>query len=580
MLNEYLRIPHRLLGSRVILNIMTLHRNSMMIGNDIRNLLFFRRDIVERITTRLKCWKSSQSSCKKNNYAKKFRRCIENHQQAMKSCGKTVGRCSDDHQIAVKSRQSSCGDLLGHQEYYQSIESGCPIYLHKPAQYNDQRACDSTAWDSHKCLQSEVDDADVGRVISSKCWTSGKPATEGEIHRQCRPKTCSSPYRSNREEEKCSPSCTVSDCSKEETNDMKGDELNLATVDVSQQCPKFESSEKLDTSIEKETLCAEEKMSNEDQTKSDTPPSKQQHWPENPPVNCEHSAEKTCKSTVESSPMMFVPYKGPRKSRAKNAESSCSKNSRDRSECETDTKAKITCAKSLSQKSPARKCVLFEDKSVDSLILPAASSATKPKRQEFLTLTESDGCCAKKCEKEFVTSDIRDCKSNKASLKCRLSKCSSRVKETCKIADHDYIDVCEARRRRRAASICTEKMKKPRICPETTRRKKGKGIESRNRWTRRRSKVHSRIFQKRSGQLDSCLSPIDEQTRSSPSKLLKSAAREGELSPRSGSPSQSDYCPSKRPIVEHKSYPTKMDECRRQVREESLRKSATRKKCR
>ncbi|XP_032670434.1 uncharacterized protein LOC116843790 [Odontomachus brunneus] len=588
-LNEHLRISRRLLELRVIPNTMTSRRNSRMIESDMLmgNLLFARRNIVEGITTRLKRWRSSQSSCEKDNCSKKSPRCIEDHQQSAESCGKTIEKCSDGHQTSAECRPGSCSDLLSHQEYYRSIESGCPIYSRKPARYNDRRACDSlmydsTTRDSRECSQSEIDDADVRRVIFSKRWTTGKSATEGEIHRQCRLKLCSSPYRSNREEDKCSPSYTLPDCSKEKTEDVGRDELSRP-VCISQQCPKSEPScpEKIRASMEKEAPCVGDTMSRkhpipdpyEDQTKPDPPPPRQQHWTENLPAYCEYCVRKTRKSIVEPSPMMFVPHRESRKSRTKDAKIPCSASNADRNGI--DAKTKVTRAMPRSQESLPQKSA--EDKCVDSLTFPVAINATKPKAQLSPTLTKSGSCCAKK---EFVISDVSDCKPNVASLKYRLSKCPC-IKEMWKIADQEsQVDINKARRKRRVPSSHTGKTKKPRR--ETAKRRKGKRIESRNGWTRQRYKVRLRIFQKRNEQLDpspiaELRQPRCEQARSS--KLpLKSTVRGAELSPRLGSPRPSDYCPAERPLVEHKSYPTKMDECRT-ARDEGSQKCNRKKRC-
>lgn len=550
VLNEPLKIFPRLLGPRVTPGPMTSRGNSRTAASDISmgNLLLLRRDIVDGITARLRQWKSTQSSCEKDSRPKKSSRCIEGHQQSTGSCGReTIKRCSDGHRTPAESQPGSCADLLGHREYYQSIESSCPIHSRKPAQYNDWRACDSR--ECPQRMSSGVDD--TKRVIFSKRWANGKPAREA--HRQCRPKQCSSPRRCEREEEKCHPSHAPPDCGTEESEDVEGDEpMRPEAACVSQQCPESDG---------KQVAGAEDGVERpisdpyEHQTKPDPPPPRQPHWTENPPTYCEHCPRKTCKSTVKPSPMMFVPYRRPRKCRTADVDSSCaSKNER----IQTDAKTKVTCPPEISP----RKCASPVDKCAGS-----RTPVGEPKLERFPTLTKSGDCRSEKSEREFVVSNVSDCKPNVESLKYRLSKCPS-MKEipiTMPIADCES-PVDKARRKRRTPSSCSEKTRRPTAWPDITRSgRQGEKIAPRNGWARQRYKVRLRIFQKKNGQLDPCLPPIIEvrqppcggQTRSS--KLF--VEDESELSPpRPARPS--NYCPPKRPVVEKKSYATKMDECR------------------
>ncbi|EFN79167.1 hypothetical protein EAI_14046 [Harpegnathos saltator] len=562
----------------------------------IGNLLLLRRNIADGVTAQLTRWKSTQSSCEKDNRSRKSPRCIEDHQQAAEPCGKTLERCSDGLETAEGSQPSSCGDLLNQREYHRSIGSACPIYLCKPEQYNDRRACDSptcdsTARDSHECSQSEVADADAGRVISCKRWASGKAATDGEIRRRCRPKPCASPHPSDREEEKCPPSHTPADRDGEEAEDAKRDEPERSET-VSQQCPDSEVPrlEGIGTSLEQEAPCAKDRTSSkcpisdpyEDQTKLDPPPPRQQHWSENPPAYCEHCPKKTCKATVEPSPMMFVPHEMiRRKSRAKDAESPCCASNANKAEDEAEAKPEETCA--TPREASSRRRAFAEDKCADSPELLAAVGEAKPKPSRwFPALTRLGRCRAKKLRKKFAVSDDNDCKPNVASLKYRLSKCL-RMGGMRKIRD------CESSkaRRKRWALLSLRRCSASR---ETATRRTGKRIESScNGRAQRRHEVCLRIFRKRNRQLDPCLPPIAElrqpragQTESCPSKLFKSTVNGGvELSPRLGRPCPFDYGPAERPVTETKSYPTKMDECRtaRVEGPRKRRKSTRRRRC-
>jgi len=157
--------------------------------------------------------------------------------------------------------------------------------------------------------------------------------------------------------------------------------------------------------------------------KSDPPLPRYPHWSENPPSYCD-CLKKTCSSLVKASPMIFIPDKGPRKSRAKDTVSlpqnihETSSRSPRGNECDrTDVKA-LHLQKSASKK---RSTISFEDKCAASLTISVPNRIRESKIQHFPTLTRDGRCCVEKPEKKFVMLDVSDC--NMASFKYRLSKC-------------------------------------------------------------------------------------------------------------------------------------------------------------
>lgn len=578
MLNESLKIPQKSLALQIVPNRMILYRNLNIGRND--DLLLLQRNINKGMITRLKRWKSTQSSCEKDDLKQRQGR-IEDHQQSAESCEEPREWRSDGYQISTESYPKTCNELLRRRECNQSIESGSPICSDKPVPYNNQQACISSEHGSYKSKQAT-------RIISEN-WTCGKPATKRKIYYKCKPKSCT--YNPDtREEAICSPSHTPRDYCKGKSDEITKDE-QTATYSV-WQCPESEPfSFKKITLNEKGISSIEWKIpkeypapdTHEYHIKPDPPPPRYPHWSENPPSYCDHGLKKTtCSSRVEASPMIFVPKKGPRKSQTKdialfpqNIHEDSSRNANENECGRTDVE------KSVSRKP---RCVIsFEDKCAATLKIPAPVNKTmESKTQQFPTLTRDGRCCVEKSEKEFVTSDVSDCNPNMASFKNRLSKCPC-IKKMWGIGvkREPPVDVSVRQKRGVLLPHC-KKTKKSESQPEIIRRKRRR-FKSRapdNGWARQRYKVRLKIFHKGNGRLDPCLPRIAElrQPRGEKMrlKLSKSAADKGEFSLRSR-----NSCPhssSKMPIAETKSYPTKMDESR-VVRDQCLRKHPC-KKCR
>lgn len=321
----------------------------------------------------------------------------------------------------------------------------------------------------------------------------------------------------------------------------------------------------------------------DDYEKPDPPPPRYPHWTENPPSNCDHCSRTAIDtSTVKSSPMIFIPKKELRKSRVKDTAPSLRDIPQSKSECgKTDVGTKISPCTPSSQlrESLMSKCISprygipFEDKCADSLTLPAPVDKTKQKIQWFPTLTREGRCHAAKPGKKFAMSDVSDCKPNVASFKYRLSKCP------CSSGTHNpdvdrksSVDV--GIRQRQDDPLCRDK--------ETneleSRRETAKGGRKRVKLrTRQRYKVRLKMLRKGDKRPDPSRiaelgQPRDGRTRSPLSKEVRSSVtEEDELSPRLRN-SCSDYCPPERPVAEHKSYPTKMEESRAKSRSQSQEK--------
>ncbi|EZA62231.1 uncharacterized protein LOC113561833 [Ooceraea biroi] len=599
VLNESLKCPQS--SASHIMIPMILPKNFKSIGqNDsiMGDRLLLQRNISEKLITRLKRWKSTQSSCE-DDCSKKLQGSIEDHQQSSESCEKSRIRCDDDHQLSAENCQKSSSDLLSHQEYYQSVESSLPIYSDKPVPYNDRQACDSTKRDPQECSPISIDECGDKRTrwTTSSYWTTGKPATERELcHEQ---KSIPSAYSKVRTE-----LYTPRKCSKEESKMTKENDSNRVTYPTQRRSESETrwGPENTETPNTRESCLAESKTpeanldSYEHQIKPDPPPPRYQHWTENPPPYCDHCS-KEATITVKPSPMMFVPKKGPWKSSLtgtawpchENSIGSPSKSKRSQTVVKTKTKCAAHSREISSGKSAPRRMVSFEDKCADFLTLPAPASKTKPEIQRFPTLTKCGRCRIERSEKEqLLVPDISDCKPNVASLKYQLSKCP-RIKEMWSVAAvrDSPVDVGMQFQRSRTSSSRYQTTKRPR-----SRRSKERATRTKRRfkssgWTRQRYKVRLKIFRKGDGRLDPCLPRIAElrQPRGEampPSpfkdrKLFETTLDRKELSPRSRN-SCSDYCPTKCPVVENKSYPTKMDECR-MVREQNSKKCPRKKHC-
>lgn len=589
ILNQPLKIPARLLKLHIAPNSMILHKNFLFGGSDsaTRDWLLLQHNIDREIITQIKRWQSTQSSCEKDSVSKKSRGCIEDHRQSAEICAeKTREKCenNDCQQISAETRRKSCSDLLNHQEYYQSIESSSPIYSDKPIPYNDRQACVSMKRDPPKST-----------LISCESWICGKLATERKVYHKCKPKSCA--YPNIRDEAIHSPLNIPRDYN-DGSEEMTIDELKRVGAAHSTQCSEAEPSfsEKICTSSEKKISPMKSKMSKpcsvsdtDEQIKPDPPPPRYQHWSENPPSYCNHCSSKTVRTpTVKPSPMIFVPRKEPWKSWTKGATSSLQDIHEDRRKntskngCDkTDTRAKITpcLPKSVSEKRISRCVISFEDKCASSSTLPAFVNRKKPRVVQQFPLTKS-GRCVEKPGKDFTTPDVSDCNPSMASFKYRLSKCPS-IKEMPSIGvNHESSDTdVDARPKQEAALSVCEKIEKQESRPQDKEEGKRKRFKSSNGWTRQRYKIRLKIFQKGNGHLDPCLprivelrQPRDGKMRSILSKLFGLDADQGELSSRLKRPCRPpDYCPSKWPVAEKKSYPTKMDESR-VVRGQNLEK--------
>lgn len=573
ILNQPLKIPARLLSLHIAPNSMNLHKDSTFGGSDsaTRDGLLLQHNIDREKITSLKRRLSTQSSCEKDNVSKKSRGCIEDHRQSAEICAKkTREKCENSNcqQISAETRGKSCSDLLAHQEYYRSIESSSPIYSNKPVPYNDWRACVPVKRDSPKRT-----------LISCESWMCGKLATERKIYHKCKPKSCTYPNICN-EVIKLDIPRDYNDGSEE----MTTDELKrIGAFHSVRQCSEIEPSfsEKTCTSSEEKTSPMKSKMSKpcsdiDEQMKPDPPPPRYQHWSENPPSYCNNCSSKTiCTSTVKPSPMFFVPRKEPLKSWMKGATPSlqdihkdCGKNTSKNGCDKTDAKAKIT-PKSASEKHISRCVISFEDKCAASLTLPVFVNRKKPRVVQQFPLTKNGRCRVEKQEKDFTTSDVSDCNPSMSSFKYQLSKCPS-IKEIQSIdVNHESSDTdVDARPKQEAALSVCEKIERQESRPQVKEEEKRKRFKSSNGWTRQRYKIRLKIFQKGNGHLDPCLprivelrQPRDGKTRSILSKVFELDADEGELPPRLKSPCRPpDYCPSKWPVAENKSYSTKMNE--------------------
>lgn len=580
-----LKIPRRLLTLRITPNPMILHDFSIeRNGFATNDRLLLQRNIGRETIMRLKRWKSTQSSCEKDSVPKKCQGCIEDHRQSAEFCAKRMPKKSENNdcqQMSAKNRRESCGDLSNHQEYYQSIESSSPIYFDKPVSYNDQRACDLMKHDSHKST-----------VIMCETWTCGKLATDRKIYHKCKPKSCV--YSKIRDEEIHFPSRVPRDCNQEKLERMTIDK-SKRTAQYLKQCSKAEPlfSEKICTN-ERKTSSMKSKIpcsvsDTNEQIKPDPPPPRYQHWSENPPSYCDDCSNKTVrtvKSIVKSSPMIFVPRKEPWKFWMKGATSSHQDIHKKKSKNERDRTRTTSCLpKSVSEKHIPRRVIFSENKSAASSTVPAFVNRTKPRVQRFPTLTRDGRCRVEKSEKDLATLNVSDCNPSMASFKYRLSKCPS-IKETGSIGvnrESSDTDVHPPPKQEAPLSVC-EKIERRESRPQEKGGRKRKRFESSGGWFRQRYKIRLKIFQKGNGRLDPCLPRIVElrqprgKARSILSKLLGLAADEGELPPRLKCPRRPPgYYPSKWPVVENKSYPTKMDESR-VIRGQNLGKRSCKKR--
>ncbi|XP_036147544.1 uncharacterized protein LOC114255171 [Monomorium pharaonis] len=556
VLNESLRIPQRLLASHIVPNRMLSYRNVSMGGNDFMtndDLSLLQRNINKGIITRLKHGKNTRSSCE----TEEDQRRIEDHRQD--SCEEPREWRSDGYQISKESYQKICDDLSSR-----SIESNSPICLDKPMPYNNRRECESSV--------NQCNESDQATVIECERWFCGKPATKGKIYYKCKPKLC---VYSVKKEATCKP------------RDYCGDKSRQTTF-----CPDSEPSQKV-TSNEKETCHVEipkeqfARDTYEYYIKPDPPPPKCLHWSEELPS---HYSKKTTRSTsVKSSPM--IPEKGPPKYRAKVTASSAqnihedfSRSPNENERGKTDTKKAPYLHKKASKKCKPRCVISFEDKCADSLTLPVpVGRTTESNIQQFPKLTRDGRCCVKKPERKSVTSDIGDCNPNMASFKHRLSKCPGIKKMSGTDVKHEPpVDVSVQQKQGALLAHC-KKTKRSESRQETAKRKRRK-FKSRapvsSGWKRQRYKIRLKIFQKGDGRLDPCLPRIAEVRQPRGEKmqpeLLKSAADKGEFSSQSRR-SCPHYSPSKMPIVETKSYPTKMDESR-VIRDQYLEKHPCKKR--
>ncbi|XP_018351601.1 PREDICTED: uncharacterized protein LOC108754063 [Trachymyrmex septentrionalis] len=552
-LSEYLRIPQKLLALQTVPNRMISYRNFIRRNNSTANdLLLLKRNINKDIIARFERRKSTQSSEKDDS--KQRHECIGNHRQSAESCEKPREWRSDGYQISTENYQKIRGDLLNHDECYQSIESNSSNCPDKSVPYNNQQACESPKHESYTSKPAT-------RITSEK-WIRGKLATEGKIDYKCKPKSYI--YPDNREK------LIHFTSSRGNCKDKSKQTASYPTL-----CSKSETlSSKKITSNEKKASLVKHKIpkkyltsdSYESYRIPDPPPPRYPHWSENPPPYCDCLKKTTRSSLVKASPMIFIPDKGPRKSRAKdtvslprNIHENSSKSPKGNECDQTDAKA-LHLQKSASKKYTT---ISFEDKCAASLTIPAPNKIMESKIQHFPTLTKDGRCCVVKPEKKFVTPDVGDCNPNMASFKYRLSKCPD-VKEMWGIGiKHEPPVDVSVRQEQGTLSSDYKKIKRSESRRETTRRKKKfKSRLPRSGWTQQKYKVRLKIFQKKNS-LDPCLPRIAEliQPRGEKmrSKLSKFAVDEGVSFSQLKSPCPHN-CPSKIPITETKSYPTKMYE--------------------
>ncbi|KYN06593.1 hypothetical protein ALC62_02447 [Cyphomyrmex costatus] len=559
VLNESLRIPQRLLTLQTVPNHLISYRNFMG-GNNSTDLLLLQHNINEGIIARFKQGKSTQSS-EKNDSLKQRQECIE---ESAESSEKPHEWRSDGYQISTEKYRKIRNDLLNHDECYQSIKSNSSNYSDKPVLYNNQRVCESYT------------SKPATRIMSEK-WICGKPATERKIYYKCKPKSCI--YPDNRKEPIHFPS------SRDNCKDK-----SKQTAPYPMPCSESETlSSKEITSNEKKASSVKHKIPKKYPTsdtykydrRPDPPPPRYPHWSENPPPYCDDCLKKTTRSSlVKASPMIFIPDKGPRKSRAKDIVSppqnihETSSRSPKENECGgTDAKASHL-QKSVSKK---RSAISFKDKCAAFLTIPSPNGTMESEIQQFPTLTRDGRCCVEKPEKNFVTPDVSDCNPNMASFKYRLSKCPN-IKEMWGIGIKRKPPV-DVNVRQEALLSDYKKIKRSKSRRETTRKKRFKSRVPSNGWTQQRYKIRLKIFQKRNS-LDPCLPRIVEliQPRGEKlrSELLKFAASKGESFSQLKSLC-SHNCPSKMPIVKTKSYPTKMNESS-VIRDQYLRKQPCKKR--
>ncbi|XP_067208124.1 uncharacterized protein [Linepithema humile] len=566
-LNEFLKFPRQLLAPHIVLNFVTSPRNFSTAGNNsiTSDWPFMQRNVDREITTRLKRWKSAQSSCEKDSQnSQESRKCIEDHRQSAESCKKGREKCNNDNRISAESCRKSGSDLPSHREHCRSIESSTPVHSDKPAPYNDRQACESTKRDSRKATR-----------ITCESWTRGKPATEKKIYHKCKPKPCTYPHS----RKKTIPSSLYSpeDCSKEKPADLKKISKQTATA---LSCPQSKLKPPSCTKTiesKKPSTCP---APSTEEHEPDPPPPRYPHWTENPPSYCDRYSKKTtCPSFVKSSPIIFIPKKAPQKSRAKDTTPSFQNIHKNKNECsKTDIKTRISQSrKSLMRTCIPRRAISFEDKCADSLTLPAPVDKMKQEIQWFPTLTKEGQCRVKKPEeKKFVMSDVDDCKPNIASYKYRLSKCPClREIQNTDVDQKSPVDV--GMQQRQGNPLSRDKETNELELRETAKRKR-KRVKLHSKM-QQKYKVRLKTLQKRDKRLDPRPSRIaelrqsrDGKMRSPLSKQFRSVTEEGKLSPRLRNPC-SDYCPPERPVVEHKSYPTKMDESRA-IHGRSLEKSS------
>lgn len=561
----------------------TVHKDPFThgrINSIIDNSPFLRRN-DRRPFTLIKRWKSTQSSCKKDDCTRNSRRCIEEHRQSAETCERKSERCNDNYRTTVtKSRRSSCGgDVVGHQICQKS--AGCPSHLGKPAQYTNSRACQSIKPCDPCDPQAKIEysnNAKCLKSVSAKRWKPGKLATEGIVHRKCKPISCTNPDCDK--QVICSPLRASTVCDKKNSGRI------VSANSVCNKCPKRQHVEE-NCGMKTDTCTAEDvkpyppsPTDYEHVIRADPPPPSCRHWTENLPPNCGGCAAKsTCIPIVESSPMSFIPYRRVPENPQKHTEGA--ENSQDVQDVPTGNGGSLFKRKDFREKRKGSvmpqlqlgKCgscrtVTFEDKCGDSLTLPAPVSAVKPKLQQFPTLRKTGSCYMAKPDEKFVISDVSDCKPNVASLKHRLSKCPSIVEMS--IAPDCKPSVCiDAPVNEGDASLlhCSETKNPKSPAQGISAWRKRRGIKSPSGWARQRYKIRLKVFQKGKGQLDPCLPPIveskqshDRRAESSPKQQLKSVPGCDCEPP----PELKGSCPPEEvePITEHKSYETKMEESR------------------
>lgn len=316
----------------------------------------------------------------------------------------------------------------------------------------------------------------------------------------------------------------------------------------------------------------------EHEIKPDPPPPRYPHWTENPSY-CNHCSKKTTRvSVVKSSPIIFIPEKGPRKSRVKDTTSSLRDIRKNKKKCsKTDIQTRISSQVRKSVMSTCMPQRAIENKCADSLALPARVDRTKQEIQRFPTLTKEGQCRVKKPEKKLVMSNVSDCKPNVASFKYRLSKCPCPREIQNADADHKS-PINVGMQQRQSDPLSRDKGTNELESRRETVKRKRKGDKLRSEM-QQKYRVRRKMSQKGDKRLDPRPSriaeprqPRDGKMRSRLSKQVRSESEEGKLPSRLRNLC-SDYCPSEEPVVEHKSYPTKMDESRA-IRDQSLEKSS------